>query len=46
MWRSRGMDPDAALRFEARMSYAVELSADAREGIRTFNERRPPGHRP
>lgn len=42
MWRSRGMDPDAALRFEERMSYAVEVSGDAREGVRAFNERRAP----
>lgn len=40
MWRSRGMDPDAALRFEERMSYAAEVSEDAHEGVRAFAERR------
>jgi len=42
IWRSRGMDPDAALRFEERMSYGVQLSDDGIEGVRAFNERRAP----
>jgi E-phenylitaconyl-CoA hydratase len=40
MWRSRGMDPNAALRLEERFSYAAQVSEDGREGIRAFNENR------
>jgi enoyl-CoA hydratase/carnithine racemase len=46
MWRSRGMDPDAALLFEERMSYAVQMQPDAAEGLTAFaarrTEQRPP----
>lgn len=41
MWRSRGMDPDVALRMEERFSYATHVGAEAAEGVAAFAERRP-----
>lgn len=39
MWRSRGMDPDAALRFEERLSYATQVSDEARSAVSAFAAR-------
>ncbi len=42
MLRTRGMDIPNALRLEERMSYAVQVSEDAAEGVRAFAGRRQP----
>jgi enoyl-CoA hydratase/carnithine racemase len=42
VWKTRGMDPDAALRFEERFSFGVQASEDGLEGVRAFNEKRDP----
>jgi len=42
IWKTRGMDPDAGLRFEERFSYGVQASEDGLEGVRAFNEKRDP----
>jgi (E)-benzylidenesuccinyl-CoA hydratase len=39
MWRSLGMDPDSALRFEERMSYAAQMSDDAQQRVKSFANR-------
>lgn len=40
MWRSLGMDPDSALRFEERMSYSVQMSDDAKHRVQSFGKRK------